>query len=139
MYTPTISPPKLHDFGGLLLVGIGLQEGVEVAHGQVMAPGDAHPVLVQLGHGGDDIVQVLLGQAAAVDGKADHVGKFGLLLRSLQIVLHGEVAQLGPSDAVPADQLQGEAGAGEGGVIPFAVKKVVSCSTIFGGLVIQFL
>ena len=107
-----------------LLVGIGLEEGMEVAHGQLVAPDDAHvgdalPVLVQLRHGGDDVVQVLLVQAAAVDGEADHIGKLGLLLGGLQVVLHREVAQLADADAVPADQLQGEAGARKGGMIPF--------------------
>ena len=63
---------------------------MEVAHGQVVPPGDAHvgdalPVLVALGHGGDDVIQVLPGEAAAVDGEADHVAHLGLLLRGFII------------------------------------------------------
>ncbi len=114
----------------LLLVGIGLQEGVEVAHGQIVAPDDAHvgdvlAVLIQLLHCGDDVVQMLLGQTAAVDGKTDHVGQLGLLLRGLQVILHGVVAQLGHADAVAADQLQREALAREGVMTALAVEEFV--------------
>lgn len=49
--------------------------------------------MVQLGHGGDDIVQVLLGQAAAFDGESGHVGQPCPLLQGLQIVFLGKVAQ----------------------------------------------
>ena len=45
----------------LLLVGVGLEESVEVAHGELVAPDDAHvgdglSVLVQLSYSGDDVV-----------------------------------------------------------------------------------
>ena len=66
---------------------------MEVAHRQAVAPdnahvGDALPVLIQGFHCGDHVVQVLLGQTAAVDGKAHHVGQLRLLLRGLEVVLH---------------------------------------------------
>ena len=114
----------------LLLVGVGLQEGVEVTHGQLVAPDDPHvgdglAVLIQRLDSGDDVVQVLLGQAAAVDGEAHHVGQLSLLLGSLQVIFHGEVAQLGHADTVAADQLQREAGAGEGGMIALAVEELI--------------
>ena len=101
-----------------------------MTHRQVVAPDNAHvgdvlAVLVQVGHGGDDVVQVLLGQAAAVDGKADHVADLGLLLGGLQVILHGVVAQLGDTDAVAADQLQAEALAGEGVMAALAVEELV--------------
>lgn len=101
-----------------------------MAHGQIVAPDDAHvgntlPVLVQGLYRGNHIVQVLLGQAAAVDGEAYHIGQLHLLLRSLQVVLHGVVAQLRDPDAVPADQFHGEALAGEGVVAPLAVEELV--------------
>ena len=114
----------------LLLVGVGLQEGVEVTHGQLVAPDDPHvgdglAVLIQRFDSGDDVVQVLLGQAAAVDGETHHVGQLSLLLGSLQVIFHGEVAQLGHADTVAADQLQREAGAGEGGMIALAVEELI--------------
>ena len=101
-----------------------------MTHRQVVAPDNAHvgdvlAVLVQVGHGGDDVVQVLLGQTAAVDGEADHVADLGLLLGSLEVILHGVVAQLGNADAVAADQLQAEALAGEGLMAALAVEELV--------------
>lgn len=54
--------------------------------------------IVQLRHSVNHIVQVLLGHTAAVNGEAHHIGKPGLLLRGLQIILHGEVAQLRDPD-----------------------------------------
>ena len=60
----------------LFLVGIRLEERVEVAHREVVAPDDPHvgdglTVFIQSLDGCDDVVEVLLGEAAAVDGEAD--------------------------------------------------------------------
>ena len=93
-------------------------------------PNNAHvrdglAVLVQSLDGCDNVVEVLLGQTAAVDREANYVSQLSLLLRSLQVILHGEVAQLGNADAVAADQLEREAGACEGGVIALAVEELV--------------
>ena len=94
-----------------------------------MAPDDAHvgdglTVLIQGLDSGDNIVQMLLGQAAAVDGETDHVGQLSLLLGSLQVILHGVVAQLGGTDTIAADQLQREALAGKGLVTALAVEEL---------------
>ena len=64
----------------LFLVGIRLEERVEVAHREVVAPDDPHvgdglTVFIQSLDGCDDVVEVLLGEAAAVDGEADDVGQ----------------------------------------------------------------
>ena len=92
----------------LSLVGVRLEEGVEVAHGQIVAPGYAHvgdafTILVESLYSGDNIVQVLAGQAAAVYCKAHDVADFGLLLGSFQIVFHRIVAELGNANAIAAN------------------------------------
>ena len=115
---------------GELFVGIELQEGVEVAHGKGAAlddadVGDGLPVLVEGLHRGDDVIHVLLAELAAVDCEADHVAHLRLLLRRLQVVLHGVVAQLGGADAVAADELYAEPLAGEGVMAPLAVEELV--------------
>ena len=66
---------------------------MEVPHGEIAAPDDAHvgdalPVLVERLHGGYDVLEVLLRQAAAVYGEAHDVGQLRLLLRGLEVVLH---------------------------------------------------
>ena len=85
-----------------------------MAHRQIVALDDADvrnglAVLIQRLHGGDDIVHVLLRQLAAVDGEADDIADLRLLLRGFEVVLHGVVAKLCRTDAVAADELDGEA------------------------------
>ena len=58
---------------------------MEVTHGQVLAGNDAHvgdvlTILVQLGNSLDHIIQMLLGQLAAVDSETDNVANLCLLL-----------------------------------------------------------
>ena len=59
----------------LFLVGIRLEECVEVAHREVVPPDDTHvgdgfAVFIQSLDGCDDVIQMLLRETAAVDGKA---------------------------------------------------------------------
>ena len=114
----------------LLLVRVRLQECVEVTHRQIVAPDNTHvrnvlTILVQSLDGCDNVVEVLLGQTAAVDCEANYVTYFSLLLRGLQVILHGVVAQLGNTDAVAADQLKAEALTSEGVVAALAVEELV--------------
>ena len=124
----------------LFLVCVGLQEGVEVTHGQATAGDNAHvgdvlAILVQLGNSLDNIVQVLLGQLRTVDGETNNVANLSLLLGGLQIVLHGVVAQLGGTDTVAAEQFHREALAGEGLVAALAVEELghVDVNTVAAG------
>ena len=69
----------------LLFVGIGLKERVEVTHREVVAPDDAHvgdgfAVFIQRFDSGDDVVQMLLGETAAVNGETDDIRQLRLLL-----------------------------------------------------------
>ena len=62
---------------------------MEVTHRQLVAPNDTHvrdglTILVQSLNSCDYIVQMLLGQTAAVDCEANYVSQLSLLLRSLQ-------------------------------------------------------
>ena len=64
----------------LFLVGIRLEECVEVAHREVVAPDDTHigdgfAVFIQSLDGCDDVVEMLLRKAAAINGEADDVGQ----------------------------------------------------------------
>src|SRR5699024_9972209 len=86
---------------------------------------DALAILVQRLNSSDNVIQVLLGQAAAVDCEADNVCQLSLLLRGLKVVLHGVVAQLGYTDTIAADQLKAEALASEGVVAALAVEELV--------------
>jgi len=124
----------------LLFVGVGLQEGVEVTHGQGTALGNAHvgnglAIFVQRLDSCDDIVHMLLVQLAAVDSKTNHVAQLFLLLGGLQIVFHGVVAQLGGTDAVATDQFDGEALAGEGIVTALIIEELghVNVNTVATG------
>ena len=113
----------------LFLVGVRLQEGVEVTHGQGATLGDSHvgdglSVLIQGLYGLDDIVHMLLIEHAAVHSETNHVAQLLLLLGGLQIVLHGVVAQLRGTDAVAADQLDGETLTGEGLVTTLVVEEL---------------
>lgn len=114
----------------LFLVGIRLEERVEVAHREVVTPDDTHvgdgfAVFIQSLDGCDDIIQMLLRETAAVDGEAHDVCKLCLLLRGLEVVFHGIVAQLGDADAVAADQFEREAFAREGLVAALAVEELI--------------
>ena len=57
-----------------------------MAHREIVAPNDAHvgdgfAVFIQRFDSGDDVVQMFLGETAAVDGKTDDVRQLRLLLR----------------------------------------------------------
>ena len=114
----------------LLLVRVRLQECVEVTHREVVAPNDTHvrdvlTILVQSLNSCNNVVQMLLGQTAAVDCEANYVADLSLLLRSLQVILHGVVAQLGYTDTVAADQLEREAFTCEGVMTALAVEELI--------------
>ena len=101
-----------------------------MTHRQVVAPNNTHvrdvlTILVQSLNSCDYVVEVLLGQTAAVDCEANYVTYFSLLLRSLEVILHGVVAQLGYTDAVAADQLEREAFTSEGVVAALAVEELI--------------
>ena len=101
-----------------------------MAHREIVAPNDAHvgdgfAVFIQRFDSGDDVVQMFLGETAAVDGKTDDVRQLRLLLRGLEVVFHGVIAQFGNTDAVAADQLEREALAREGLVAALAVEELV--------------
>lgn len=110
-------------------VGVWLQKGVEVAHREVVSPSDTHigdalPVLIERLYRRYHIVQMLPTELATVYGKADHVAKLLLLLRGLEVVLHGVVTQFRNPDAIAPDELHGEALTGEALMVALAVKKL---------------
>lgn len=131
LYNYAVSPlTKGWNRGLFLFVRVRLQECVEVTHRQIVTPNNTHvrnvlTILVQSLNSCDYIVQMLLGQTAAVDCEANYVTYFSLLLRGLQVILHGVVAQLGYTDAVAADQLKAEALTSEGVVAALAVEELI--------------
>ena len=103
---------------------------MEVTHRQVRAPNNTHigdtlTILIECLYSSNDIVQMLLGQTAAVDGETYHVGYLCLLLGRLEVVLHGVVTQLGGADTVAADQLDREALTGKGVVTALAIEELI--------------
>ena len=131
LYNYAVSPlTKGWNRGLFLFVSVQLQECMEVTHRQIVTPNNTHvrnvlTILVQSLNSCDYIVQMLLGQTATVDCEANYVTYFSLLLRGLQVILHGVVAQLGYTDAVAADQLEREAFACEGLVAALAVEELI--------------
>ena len=101
-----------------------------MAHREVVAPDDTHvgdgfAVFIQRFDSGDDVVQMLLGETAAVDGKTDDVRQLRLLLGGLEVVFHGIVTQLGNTNAVAADQFERETFACKGLVAALAVEELI--------------
>ena len=108
-----------------------------MAHREVVAPDDTHvgdgfAVFIQSLDGCDDVVEMLLRETAAVDGEAHDVGQFCLLLRGLEVVFHGIVAQLGDADAVAADQFEREAFARKGLVAALAIELPQKATSVTG-------
>ena len=99
-------------------------------HGKIFAPGDPHirdalSVLIELLHGGYDVVEMLFRQPAPVNSETHHVRHLSLLLRSLQIVFHGVVPQFRHADAVASDELYGESLSRKGIVPALSVEELV--------------
>ena len=101
-----------------------------MTHRQIVSPYDPHirnalPVFIERFHGSDHIIKMLPGKAAPVDREPYDVCDFRLLFRRLEVVLHRIVSKLRDPDAVPPDQFQGEAFAGESIMSPFSVEEGV--------------
>ena len=100
-----------------------------MTHGKLVSPNDTHvgnsiTIFIQLSHGSNNIIQMFLGQTAAVNRETNHICQFSLLLRRLQIVLHGEITQFSHTDAISADQLQRESRACECFMVPLTVEEL---------------